>query len=304
MNTRDNDPLHAPINAELANIVQAASTRPAWYEEWMRLGPESTEQERLAVYQAVRDSGCLPEEAGFYLVSWQIDAMTSLDAETRLADLDDQMRAIEEAHGLEEGEFWPPGKAPEEYEELRRRHQAAWDQMYVAKPAEFGEHEMAQQYRSDPEGFHRRSEAGRTFFHGPEEPDDADAPGWVYGLAETVAGNMTSISGPAPIGFLYSQEGGRWELIVYPKSVELVGGAEDGQIVSPGYSLDLEQLRGAFDRVDACSWESLGNPDDEGPHVSIEGVYQGHEVFLRVLAYAPEDDEPGMKLDTTGRRPD
>ena len=108
MKARDNDPLHEPINAKLAEVVAGLSTPPAWFDGWTGLGPDSTEEARLAVYRAVRDSGLLPEEAGFYLVSWQIDAMTSLDAETTLRDLDDRMKAIEGAHGLEEGELWPP----------------------------------------------------------------------------------------------------------------------------------------------------------------------------------------------------
>ena len=66
---RDNDPLHAPINAKLAEVVEASAVKPTWFAAWMGLGPESTEEERLAVYQAIRDSGCLPVEAGFYLVS-------------------------------------------------------------------------------------------------------------------------------------------------------------------------------------------------------------------------------------------
>ena len=302
MNARDNDPLHEPINAKLAEVVAGLTMNPAWFDAWTALGPESTEEARLVVYRAVRDSRLLPEEAGFYLVSWQIDAMTSLDAETTLGHLDEQMKAIEEAHGMEEGEFWPPGKAPEEYEELRQQYQAAWDEMYVAKLGEFGEHEMARQYRSDPDGFRRRSEAGRAFFHGPGKADDSDAPEWVYELAEVVAGNMTSISGPGPLGFLYLEEDSFWEVIIYPKPVELLGGAEDGEIVAPGFSLDLEELRTEFDQIAACSWQSLGYPHGEGPHVSIEGVYQGHEVFVQVLAYAPEDEEPGMKLHTRPRK--
>ncbi len=55
--------------------------------------------------------------------------------------------------------------------------------------------------------------------------------------------------------------------------------------------------------MDGVSWHSLGYPSGEGPHVVIEGIYQGHEVFLQILAYAPEDEEPGMKLDTTRRNP-
>jgi hypothetical protein len=91
--------------------VETSSTTPGWHDAWTELGPESTEEERLRVYQAVRDSGCLPLDAGFYMVSWQIDAMASQDAEISLCHLDERMRAIEEAHGLEEDEFWPPGKA-------------------------------------------------------------------------------------------------------------------------------------------------------------------------------------------------
>jgi hypothetical protein len=35
------------------------------------------------------------------------------------------------------------------------------------------------------------------------------------------------------------------------------------------------------------------------PSVYVEGVYRGREVFPQVLARAPEDEEPGMKFDTT-----
>ena len=74
-------------------------------------------------------------------------------------------------------------------------------------------------------------------------------------------------------------------------------------MVAPGFTLDIEQLRAAFDRIEALMWESLGSPYDEGPRLSIEGVYQGRELFLQVLAYAPEDEEPSMKLNTTRRCP-
>jgi len=48
MDNNENDPLHA-----------------AWHEAWSRLGPESSEEERLAVYHAVRDAGSVPEDAAF-----------------------------------------------------------------------------------------------------------------------------------------------------------------------------------------------------------------------------------------------
>ena len=104
MNTRDNDPLHVAINATLAEVVTALPTPPAWYDGWMRLEPDTPEEERLRVYQAIRDSGCLPAEAGFYLVYWQIEDITCSEAETSLRELDVGMEAIEQAYELEHGE--------------------------------------------------------------------------------------------------------------------------------------------------------------------------------------------------------
>ena len=161
-----NKVLHAAIRLKLATIVVASRTRPAWYEAWAELVPESTNEERLAVYQAVRDSGCLPVEAGFYLVSWQIETMATEVTNVTLDDLDDQLAAIEEAHGLELGTPWPTSKAPKEWQEINHAWEAAWDDAFVGKLEEFGEHDMACQFRADPVGFENRRSRGREFFHG------------------------------------------------------------------------------------------------------------------------------------------
>ena len=101
-----------------------------------------------------------------------------------------------------------------------------------------------------------------------------------------------------PLGYRYLAQGDPCELLVYPTPVELVGGAEDGAVVLPGFSLDLHVLLTHFDRVEACRWSpnGLGPYDPDGPCVSIEGLYQGHDVWLRVLAEPPEDEEPGLRL--------
>jgi len=125
MNTQDNDPLHVAINAGLTKVLGTLPTTPGWYGAWMQLGPGSTESDRLAVYQAVRDSGCLPKEAGFFLVMWQIDAMTSQAAESSLQGLDDRLKAIEEAYEHEHGQPWPPAELPAQYEDLQRQYQEA-----------------------------------------------------------------------------------------------------------------------------------------------------------------------------------
>jgi len=105
-----------------------------------------------------------------------------------------------------------------------------------------------------------------------------------------------------PLGMRYQEEEGLWEVWIYPTPVELVGGADDGAVVVPGFSLDLEELRSAFDSISAFGWNALGLHWSVGPHIYFEGVYEGHEVYLQILAQAPLDEEPGMKVDTT-RRP-
>jgi hypothetical protein len=57
---KDDHPLYAAINAKLAEVAAASPTPPAWYKAWASLGPQSTKEERLAVYQAVRAAGSVP----------------------------------------------------------------------------------------------------------------------------------------------------------------------------------------------------------------------------------------------------
>ena len=85
--------------------------------------------------------------------------------------------------------------------------------------------------------------------------------------------------------------------------MELVGGAHDGEVVAPDFTLDLEQLRSAFETIAAFGWNALGLYGPAGPHVHVEGIYQGREVYLQILAHAPADEEPGLKVDTSGGPP-
>lgn len=295
----DKHPLYAAIDAKLAQIAAATPEPPSWHEAWLRLGPKPSEQERLAVYRAVRDAGSLPEEAGFYLVSWQVDVITLAEAEVQLRPLEDRVEAIRQAHGLGEDETWELGEGPPEYEEAQRQLHDAWDALYAAKLEEFGEHEMARLFREDREQFDQLSEAGRQFFHGPEAEDEDEDAVWLDKLLEGVSSCVEPDSPMGPLGLRYWEEEGFWEIWIYPTPVELIGGAHDGEVVVPGFSLDLEQLRSAFDSIAHSGWNSLGLNFPEGPYVHVEGVFHGREVYLQVLAQAPEDEEPGLKFDTT-----
>lgn len=133
----------------------------------------------------------------------------------------------------------------------------------------------------------------------------AHPPSWLETLVDIVANCMEAHSPMGPLEYRYHTEEAFTELIVYPTPVELVGGAEDGAIVIPGFTLDLEALLSAFEPVEVVSWQAqgMGPYDLEGPHLSVEGRYQGHSVWLRVLAGPPQETEPGLRLDTSGPRP-
>jgi len=187
---------------------------------------------------------------------------------------------------------------PAEYREAMQQSHDAWDALYAVTLDEFGEPEIARLFRTDPEQFDQRYEDGRQFFHGPGNEEDD----WLGELLDTVAACVAADSPMGPLGLRYREEEGFWEIWIYPTPVELVGGRHDGEVVVPGFSLDLEQLRGEFDSIAALGWNSLGLNLPEGPYIFAEGLFQGHEVYLQVLAYAPEGEEPGLKVDASRRR--
>ena len=163
MNT-DDDNLLAAFDATLAEIVETSSIPPSWCDAWKCLGPESSEEDRLAVYRAVRDAGCLPAEAGMSLIAWQIGAIVNREDGGSLKDLDDRMVALDQAYPWETGDPGPDDEVPQEYEELRKQYEDAWVRIYVAKFEAFGEPEMAGQYRADPDEFLSRYNRGLRYF--------------------------------------------------------------------------------------------------------------------------------------------
>src|SRR5207302_122175 len=146
-----------------------------------------------------------------------------------------------------------------EFREAMERSHDALDELYIATLEEHGEHEMARLFRVDQEQFAQHYEAGRQFFHGPESADDNDEEDdWLDELYEAVAACMEADSPMGPVGLRYREEDGFWEVMMYPTPVELLGGAHDGAVVIPGFSLDLERLRSAFDSIHDFGWSALG----------------------------------------------
>ena len=128
-------------------------------------------------------------------------------------------------------------------------------------------------------------------------------PAWLESLVDAVANCMEPHNELGPLAYRWRSEDDHWEMVVYPAPAELVGGAADGAVVSPGFSLDIQELSTAFEEIEDIHWQAqpLGPHDQEGQHLSFEGVYGGHDVWLLVLSEAPGDEEPAFKVDLTRR---
>ena len=127
---------------------------------------------------------------------------------------------------------------------------------------------------------------------------------WLDALVDAAVGCMEAHSETGPVGVQHLQEGDLTTVHLYPTPVEIVGGEEDGVLVVSGFTLDIKALMSIFEEVIEINWESRNfyPPDPAGANVAIEAVYQGHLVWIRILAEPPDDEEPGMKLDVTARQ--
>jgi len=297
-----NHPFYSAVNAKLAEIAVATPTPPSWHEAWANLKPQSSPQKHLAVYQAVRASGSVLAEAGFFMVAQIIDLITDERALEGLRAVEDHLETIQRKYGLDEDASALGAGVPLEYQEAMQRCHDAWDALYLATLEEHDEHDLARLFQENRNEFDRRYDVGGRFFHEQWDGSKIEDDDWLDLLRDAVSGCIEADSPMGPLGLRYHQEEGFWEVWVFTTPVELVGGACDGEVVMPDFWLDLEQLREEFESISTLGWSALGLNSSEGPHINVEGIFLGREVFLQVLACAPEDEEPGLKVDATRRR--
>ncbi len=124
-----------------------------------------------------------------------------------------------------------------------------------------------------------------------------NAPRWLEGFTNQVATLLHEIDVLAPLGCHYCLDLECWEITLFAGATEVVGGAHDGRRCSSRFFLDVKGLVDIFDSVESIAWQSHAlEPDDEiGAHLSVEGVYQGHLVWLRIPAIPPRCFPIGRK---------
>ena len=121
----------------------------------------------------------------------------------------------------------------------------------------------------------------------------ASPPSWLARMTNRVAELICGIDVLAPIGCHYHCTRfphNQWEVTLFVGKTEIVGGSQDGSQFSSPFTVDLEQLIAVFSEVTSFHWQALtvGAKDELGPHISVEGYFEGHSVWLRLLAEAPK----------------
>jgi hypothetical protein len=122
-------------------------------------------------------------------------------------------------------------------------------------------------------------------------------PDWLVAFVNEVTPSIYAHDALSPLGCHFQFHGGTWEITLFASRTEIIGGSEDGRIVSSGFSLDVSSVLKSFSSVQSIEWQahSLGQFDELGQHISVTGVVGTESVWLRILANAPERFEPGRR---------
>ncbi len=72
----------------------------------------------------------------------------------------------------------------------------------------------------------------------------------------------------------------------------------DGREVRCNLEVEVNAIAALFDEPPKIGWQALpkGNEDQIGPHIALEGLYMGQNVWLRILAESPDRYEHGRNL--------
>ncbi|MEX1231032.1 MAG: hypothetical protein WEB58_12380 [Planctomycetaceae bacterium] len=125
-------------------------------------------------------------------------------------------------------------------------------------------------------------------------------PSWLSKLSNLIASEIAPVDLMAPIGchFFHEPLTDEWEISLFASSTEIVGGEFDGIAHPSKFTVDIAAVMKCFDKVERVHWQNLPIADDDelGPHLSFEGLFDGYNVWVRILAAAPAQFSHGRRL--------
>lgn len=157
---------------DLDDALQAELEDTEWEDAVGELSEDMPLEERVALYQRIRTAGVLPDDASFFLIVWALENLV----EERVTEIYEKQYAmrfarVAEEQGLDDDllAVLESDELPQEYRALQLEFAAAVDALEVAVFQSFGELKMATLYKTDPEEFDRRYDAGYAYFFGEAE---------------------------------------------------------------------------------------------------------------------------------------
>lgn len=122
-------------------------------------------------------------------------------------------------------------------------------------------------------------------------------PNWLTVFTDEVTQSIHAHDVMSPLGCHFHREGEVWEITIFAARTEIVGGPQDGRTTHSRFDVDIKPILDQFSEVSALYWQaqSLGSRDELGPHVAIEGIHKGRQIWLRVTSTAPRRFGPGRR---------
>ena len=128
-------------------------------------------------------------------------------------------------------------------------------------------------------------------------------PRWINRFTNLITRSLHAAEPLAPVGchVHLNDEANRpqWEVTLFLASTEILGGPRDGQVGLSRFMLDLHELLMVFDSTDSFYWQAqpMAEDDDLGPHIGVEGQFEGQSVWLRMTAEPPIQFQHGHEVD-------
>lgn len=315
---------YAKIDSTLQTVGRKLPRKPDWLKGLKKLSPSSSDEERLAVYQAVRDDGCLHEDLGSFLVCFTIDERMMRAVGGDVPPIEERATQLDAA--CEQGKIAldkpPPdpesivGQVTEAFQRVLRSDldepaeevnafdaQAldAWRLLLLKELEQDGETQLAAILRRSPCRFASILRNGRDWLFNP--PSDAGQMGAaVQSLFDAMSDCVHSDIGMGPLRCRWRVEIGMLDVTIYPTPIEFVGGRRDGTLVDPDLSqIDLLAIQEIFDEVYEFFW-SVESDERQHQYVNIEGAYGGIEtISVGLYAGAPEGEKPVLRKNVLGK---
>jgi hypothetical protein len=242
MTGHDAERLHERIDPKLATLARDLPSPPGWFESWSCLDRKATLEDRLWVCRLIRDSGTLPDDAGYFLISWIVEQIAEREMDRP----------------------WHPLETVNLFESCRTS-----ERLFAQLLQQHGEGEMGHCFVTDRSLHDRRREAGRVFFFDPPEPHVPPDPRWLESFLRLVAGSIVLTHPVGKLDHRLTNESDWRDIQVF-----LPG--------DQAWAINVDALQEGFEEVHSLGWYGVPPAANESPYLWLHGEYLKQEVFLRI----------------------